>query len=171
MSATTPSRDKEQPYAPSIASSVQEKEPNVTSSIVDDGLVEADPKPFKFTDWLFRRNQELVDLDSTATRRSIYDDPDLGKYYWPKASYENLHRFDPKARWTWREQNAVVRKIDWKVMLWAAISFSALNLDRNNLTQANSDNFLPDLGMDTDGSFPLTLSIPSRSLSALFNRF
>ena len=36
-------------------------------------------------------------------------------------------------------------------MLWAAISFSALNLDRNNLSQANTDNFLPDLKMSTNG--------------------
>ena len=36
-------------------------------------------------------------------------------------------------------------------MLWAAISFSALNLDRNNLSQANTDNFLPDLKMNTNG--------------------
>jgi len=45
---------------------------------------------------------------------------------------------------------ALVRKIDWKVMLWA-ISFSALNLDRNNLSQANTDSFLPDLNMTTNG--------------------
>ena len=36
-------------------------------------------------------------------------------------------------------------------MFWAAISFSALNLDRNNLSQANTDNFLPDLKMNTNG--------------------
>jgi hypothetical protein len=48
---------------------------------------------------------------------------------------------------------ALVRKIDWKVMLWAAISFSALNLDRNNLSQANTDNFLPDLNMTTNGRY------------------
>lgn len=49
---------------------------------------------------------------------------------------------------------AIIRKIDWKVMLWAAISFSALNLDRNNLSQANTDNFLPDLHMTTNGERP-----------------
>ena len=42
-------------------------------------------------------------------------------------------------------------------MLWAAISFSALNLDRNNLSQANTDNFLPDLKMNTNGKRLLKL--------------
>ncbi|TDL21999.1 allantoate permease [Rickenella mellea] len=90
------------------------------------------------------------ELDSVATRPSVYDDPVLAKHYWPKDTYENLHRFDPGARWTFREERALVRKIDWRVMLWAAISFSALNLDRGNLSQANTDNFLPDLKLTTN---------------------
>ena len=63
----------------------------------------------------------------------------------------------------------LVRIIDWRVMLWgnhsssslsscssldlAAISFSAINLDRGNLSQANTDHFLPDLHMTTDGKY------------------
>ncbi|EMD33330.1 hypothetical protein CERSUDRAFT_160226 [Gelatoporia subvermispora B] len=114
-----------------------------------DLLPALDEKP-RFTDLLFRRNRQALDLDSCATRRSVFDDPALAKHYWPTEKYENLHRFDPGARWTFREERALVRKIDWRVMLWAAISFSALNIDRGNLSQANTDNFLPDLGLTTD---------------------
>ncbi|KAJ7098336.1 allantoate permease [Mycena epipterygia] len=116
-----------------------------------DDLVDNEPLPVKWTAWLFRRHEtQPLDPDTVSTRRSVYDDPDLAALYWPKDEYENLHRFDPKARWTYREEQALVRKIDWKVMLWAAISFSALNLDRSNLTQANTDNILPDLKLTTD---------------------
>lgn len=44
----------------------------------------------------------------------------------------------------------VVRKIDWRVSLWAFIMFFALDLDRINISQANTDNFLNDLKMNTD---------------------
>ncbi|OBZ69164.1 hypothetical protein A0H81_10911 [Grifola frondosa] len=145
---------------------------NSVSEHTDSGhdlLPPVDEKP-RFTDLLFhRKSRQSADLDAIATRRSVYDDPHLAKHYWPKDSYENLHRFDPDARWTFREERvrdcadsersvgshsiefqALVRKIDWRVMLWAAISFSALNIDRGNLSQANTDNFLPDLGMTTN---------------------
>ncbi|PAV21541.1 MFS general substrate transporter [Pyrrhoderma noxium] len=116
-----------------------------------DSLAEpVDEKP-RFVDVLFRRKKlQPEDVDAIATRRSVYDDPTLAKHYWPTAKYENLHRFDPNARWTIREERAIVRKIDWRVMLWAAISFSALNLDRSSLTYANTDNILGDLGLTTN---------------------
>ena len=157
---------------------------------LDLGLSEPSTAP-RLTDMFFRtKSLKPVDLDAVATQRSVYDDPALAKHYWPKSSYENLHRFDPNARWTWREERvsnvdcqglrmpitdsdeckALVRKIDWRVMFWAAISFSAvsirptystfvyrvfitfdqLNIDRGNLSQANTDNFLPDLHLNTN---------------------
>lgn len=45
---------------------------------------------------------------------------------------------------------SVVRKIDLRIMIWACIMFFALDLDRSNISQANSDNFLPDLGLTTN---------------------
>ena len=37
-----------------------------------------------------------------------------------------------------------------KVMLWAFIMFFALDLDRSNVSQANTDNFLEDLHLTTN---------------------
>lgn len=77
----------------------------VDTKSVDDDLLDAEPEPFKLSNWLFRRHLlKTTGLDATATRRSVYDNPDLAEYYWPKPEYENLHRFDPKARWTLREE-------------------------------------------------------------------
>ncbi|KAH7917923.1 allantoate permease [Leucogyrophana mollusca] len=152
-SDTTSANETKDAASRSVSSlSVDEK---VASAELCDALVEDLPegqgRQFKWTNVLFRRRQSKpLDLDTVATKRSVFDDPHLAPHYWPKKEYENIHRFDPNARWTYREEQAIVRKIDWKIMLWAAISFSALNFDRSNISQANTSNFLPDLGLTTD---------------------
>ena len=74
-------------------------------SVANDLVEPTDEKPKVITSLLFGRRKGS-DLDAIATTRSVFDDPNLAPHYWPKASYENLHRFDPNARWTYREEKA-----------------------------------------------------------------
>lgn len=43
-----------------------------------------------------------------------------------------------------------MRKIDYRIMIWACVMFFSLDLDRGNVSQANTDNFLDDLNMTTN---------------------
>lgn len=98
---------------------------------------------------IFRKRKNF-DPNQLATQPSVYDDPVQAKFFQPHPKYENLHRFEPSFRWTWGDELPLINKLDWKITLWACIAFFGLDLGRGNLSQANTDDFLPNLGMDTN---------------------
>ncbi|CAN8104480.1 unnamed protein product [Discula destructiva] len=98
----------------------------------------------------WRRKKELSRHSEIATQPSVFDDPVACSFFAPPATYENAHRFDPHFRWTWGEELEAVSKLDWRITLWTLVLFVIYDMNRSNLIQANTDNFLPDLGMDTN---------------------
>ena len=52
----------------------------------------------------FFKKSDKHKLDEIATQPSVFDNPEEARYHQPTAQYENLHRFDPSFRWTWREE-------------------------------------------------------------------
>ncbi|KAG9197685.1 hypothetical protein G6514_001154 [Epicoccum nigrum] len=89
------------------------------------------------------------DLDAVATQPSIWDHENVEelKRLHIHPQWENWSAFDPSFRWSWREENAVRRKVDWKIMVWVCVMFAALNIDRNNISNAVADDMLTDIGI------------------------
>ncbi|KAH8204915.1 hypothetical protein TruAng_000954 [Truncatella angustata] len=100
------------------------------------------------------------DLDAIATQPSIWDSENVEEYkeLYIHPQWENWSAFDPTFRWTWREERATRRIVDWKIIVWVCIMFAALNIHRTNISNAVSDNMLDDLGL-TRGDYNIGQTI------------
>jgi hypothetical protein len=46
---------------------------------------------------------------------------------WTRDWWQNYHNFDPSFRWTWREEQKALRKVDSKIFGWILVMFFALS--------------------------------------------
>ena len=81
-------------------------------------------------------SSEEADIGIEETANNPFANPDVAVYWkrvYDEAHYECRHILNPKITWTEEEEKALVRKLDWKVCLWAvSIPLQPLNpfLDR-----------------------------------------
>ncbi|KAH8165214.1 hypothetical protein CIB48_g3022 [Xylaria polymorpha] len=106
-------------------SSLEDKNPSIRSSA--NSLPSDEELPLK--------TNPFSNPHVAAQWKKVYDD----------CQYECRYVFDPTVEWTEEEEKRVIRKVDWRCTM-----FFALQVDRNNLTQVISDNFLDDLHMNTN---------------------
>ncbi|TEY70373.1 hypothetical protein BOTCAL_0105g00150 [Botryotinia calthae] len=110
-----------------------------------------DPIPVK--DSAFVSTASDSDEDGSAFAKNLFLDPDVRDHWtavYEKSQYECRHAFDPNLTWTEEEERRLVRRLDWRVCLWACVMFFGLQVDRGNLTQAVADNLLDDLNLSTN---------------------
>ncbi|KAM0316287.1 hypothetical protein ACHAO8_003308 [Botrytis cinerea] len=110
-----------------------------------------DPIPVK--DSTFVSTASDSDEDGSAFAKNPFLDPDVRDHWtavYEKSQYECRHAFDPNFTWTEEEERRLVRRLDWRVCLWACVMFFGLQVDRGNLTQAVADNLLDDLNLSTN---------------------
>ncbi|KAK3364565.1 major facilitator superfamily domain-containing protein [Lasiosphaeria hispida] len=123
-------KDGDEDIKSEYGSDISKEDADITTALISEGGALGEPevrRRFWSTSEVKGKKQ---DLDSIAT--------------------QNFHRFNPKARWTWREENALVRKVDMRIMLWTCLMFCALEMDRANIKQAVTDDLLPELGLTTN---------------------
>jgi hypothetical protein len=60
--------------------------------------------------------------DGYATEKNPFADPTIAEHWrrvYEKSQYECRHVYDPTLVWSEEEERRLVRKLDWRVCLWA----------------------------------------------------
>jgi hypothetical protein len=66
--------------------------------------------------------ESVSDEDGVAFSKNPFLDPDVAAHWtavYEKSQYECRHVFDPNFTWTEEEERKIVRRLDWRVCLWA----------------------------------------------------
>ncbi|KAI9757713.1 MAG: hypothetical protein M4579_003338 [Chaenotheca gracillima] len=109
---------------------------------------------FAFQPKLSQSSSSDIDVEDEQLKQpghqAVSASQDFDQYYRPIDTYEGIHRFDPKAQWTEKEEKKLIRKLDYRICTYACIMFFALQLDRGNISQALSETLLQDLNMNTN---------------------
>ncbi|KAF4483595.1 permease [Fusarium agapanthi] len=99
------------------------------------------------------RRFDSGDETANSSLEHPFSDPEVADRWrkvYENAQYENRHRFDPSFTWTAQEEKKLVRKIDFRICLWAWVMFLSLDFHRRNINRAISDNMLLEVGMNTN---------------------
>ncbi|KAG5355728.1 putative transporter [Yarrowia sp. B02] len=132
---------------------MQFKKPFAKEKDVDSvASVDFDAAEMSSTEGLSDEKNDGV-LNGSGGNKNPFSDPAVAEKFrnlYEESQYESRHVFDPEFEWTKEEEVRVKRKLEWRVAGWACIMFWGLQIDRNNLSQAVSDNLLGDLKLTTD---------------------
>lgn len=89
-------------------------------------VLDKSEKEGQFTD--AKTPQHTYSSDQSTSGDEGYDsknpflNPDIAAHWrqvYEASSYECRHKFDPNLTWTEEEEKKLIRKLDWRVCLWA----------------------------------------------------
>ncbi|KAF2420212.1 MFS general substrate transporter [Tothia fuscella] len=136
------------------ADSNSDSDPEKTSSVIPAAVLK-DAELVTQHGHVVTKDGALISVgeDDSDVKSNPFSDPEVKAYYvgvYEKAQYECRHVFDAELTWTEEEEKKLIRKLDWRVCLWACVMFFSLQIDRGNNQQAVSGTLLKDLKMNTN---------------------
>ncbi|KAK5822416.1 major facilitator superfamily domain-containing protein [Linnemannia elongata] len=98
-----------------------------------------------------KANDNKVDLEHhhrpASFDNSTLDDGDFNRDEWLRTQGEKNPFYVHDLTWTPAEEKEIVRTFDFRVLSWIALMFLFMQLDRGNMGNALTDNFMEDLNI------------------------